>query len=1207
MVLENLNKSTSDEVVHALLDEKRKTKNLEIKIQQLEEQLSRFSHKFNSGSINEFNDLQESYKKLKHQYQLTIVALTESQEESKALRGQQKTLKEIIDKVKKENQFLQERLSETENQITILTKHLQTYKNESINQEEMQKRLQHYEEKDSQQLEKLIELYNKEKKASLEIDQLRAQLDENNKNSEREKQNLKQAITENEKKSAFELDHLKAQFNEKEKILLQEIENLRIQIDIENKLAAEVDHLSSQLRDKDKVLNECESLKEQLKESEIKNEEVFHQILNLKQKNSNLELTNSELQKSNSDSIQHCEQLERVIQFLREKNEESQNENKQLESELAISQEKITSLKDELALNEEAMSEVSKKLASETEKLTNAQHHSSYLEDKFNNLENQLIQKNEELLRQQEFNNHLQKELDLQIKLHEENKEVINFLEKRIEEIDVQIHQMTEEKNDFIEIIDNHKITIQDLKTTLQTNEASYQSEIVQLKDHIKSLQEQKSDLEKDSNEKINDLTTGIQDLLTEKGNLERLNHDYKLKIDQYHIEKEELVDEINIKSKTVEDLQKTKEDLSEIINSSNLKIDEIQEEKNALCEQLILLKKVVEEERTKFGKTESSLEELQKSQSFLTKELELKIKENEELNLNLKELKGFYHTKESSLQNEISLMKMEILEYKDKELKHRNDFNSQEMQLQETKQVLNVVTLQKDRIEEMYNQLRTDYERIQDIIDVLRKEKEYIKRELLERDEDKNSLIVKIKELNSYISNIEKDFLEQKEKLIATQEKLEKTSDMYHKEIEKFQNENIKTNDLLLKLEEKQTNFDKLLCDNKKYESRICEYEKKENQLNNDKETLTKEIHTLFQKYHHLEEEKEAALLKLESIEKEKAELISIKNKYEKEQEISQKEIKTFQNDILELNQKYIEKENEIYNLTHKLDEITSSKAHLERKYEEINAFSKQNEMTLEDLKREHQSIHNEKTRLENEKNKLESEIAQWKRKADESESKAQIAQQHLAKKVKETALLSEELDKKGKKNGELQQILTSTQHQINESRKNAETYLQEKRRLEDKIKELSAKMDSEKENWERKYGQVYKQLQDSYLENQKLLKQKNKLDQMQSILNNLSNVMNIPQVNEKISYESSLNNEVPTKIQFKEEIFQKVQENEKAEEPSFLANSLDVKLDFSAENHELNEELAVSSNSSEEKHYQNLFDFNSHQSRYKKTFFDQ
>lgn len=1208
MALENLNKSTSDEVVNALLDEKRKTKNMEIKIQQLEDQLSRFSHKYNGNSIHEFNDLQENYKKLKHQYQTTIVALTESQEETKALRGQQKTLKEIIDKVKKENHFAQERLNEAESQISILNKHLQIFKEDSKKYEDIQKTLQHYEEKDAQQLEKLIELYNKEKKASLELDQLRAQVSEKDKKALIEIEHLKQQISEIQKRNIFESDHLKAQYTEKEKKVTIEIENLRAQLDKDNKLRAEVDHLRSQLRDKDKLINECESLREQLKESEIKNEEIFHQIIDLKQKNSHLELSYTELQKSNADSSQHSEQLERVIQFLREKNEESQNECKQLESDLLIAQQSIDNFKKEASLQQDSYNEISKKLSMETEKLTNAQHHSAYLEEKYINFENQLIQKNDEIAKQQEFNAHLQKDLDLQIKLHEENKEVINFLEKQIKEIDIQIHQMTEEKNVHVATIEKQQQALQELKSTLQSTETAYETEMLQLKDQIKILQDQKNDYENETNEKIQDLNIGIQDLLREKELLENINQENQLKLTEYFSEKEELLKQINDNNQNLQDTLIERDTLNETITTLNQKLQEVEEEKDALCEQLILLKKVVEEERSKHIELEASFQELELNHGSVSKELQIQLAANDVLDKNIKDLNSIYHSKESNFQNEISLMKMELLEYKDKELKHRNDFNSQEMQLQETKQVLNVVTLQKDRIEEMYNQLRTDYERIQDIIEVLRKEKEYIKRELIERDEDKISLISKIKELNDLNSNLEKDLTVQKEKLLIIEENFEKSNEMYKKEHEKLCEENKKNNDLLLKFEDAKITLDKFMGDNKKFESIILELEKKETQLKDEKDTLTKEVYTLLQKYNHLEEEKEEALQKLENVEKQKAELTSIKIRQDREHEIALQDIKSFQSDVLELNQKCTEMEKEILNLSNLLDDSQASKKIMEKKFEELQNSSKQKEMNLEDLKREQQYILNEKTRIENEKIKFESEISQLKRKIEETESKAQIAQQHLAKKVKETTLLSEELEKKAKKNAELQQILTSTQHQINETRKNAETYLQEKRRLEDKIKEISSKTDSERQRWESKYDQVYKQLQDSHIENQKLLKQKNKLDQMQLILNNLSSFMNPSQLlsNERPHYESSLDRDVPTKIQFKEEIFQTAKELEKLNDPSFHNDNLETKLKFSNVENELIEEVSVTSNQSDDRHYQNLFDFNTHQSRHKKTFFD-
>lgn len=117
-----------------------------------------------------------------------------------------------------------------------------------------------------------------------------------------------------------------------------------------------------------------------------------------------------------------------------------------------------------------------------------------------------------------------------------------------------------------------------------------------------------------------------------------------------------------------------------------------------------------------------------------------------------------------------------------------------------------------------------------------------------------------------------------------------------------------------------------------------------------------------------------------------------------------------------------------------------------------------------------------------------------------EESESRLRIAQQHLAKKVKEVTVLAGQYEELQRQYEEIKATLEVTKGRAFEMQGTI-----------DSLKEALRSVDSQAAKWEDKYSRLYDQFQEGELRYRELKKIEEKFVQMQLMLANISSVMGI------------------------------------------------------------------------------------------------
>ncbi len=211
-------------------------------------------------------------------------------------------------------------------------------------------------------------------------------------------------------------------------------------------------------------------------------------------------------------------------------------------------------------------------------------------------------------------------------------------------------------------------------------------------------------------------------------------------------------------------------------------------------------------------------------------------------------------------------------------------------------------------------------------------------------------------------------------------------------------------------------------------------------------------------------------------------------------------------------------------------LNAIAKEKDFIQDKYELLKEEWKQAverlEEAIDERVRTHNDLHqlegiaanqltqlqefNEQVQLLNqEKDILESEKEQLRTLLEESEARLKVAQQHLAKKVKEAALLNEKLEDTQTKLQDFNQIVENQKSQIAQLQASVDLYQRQEVRLQEQLHEALKGTEGQILKWEEKYFKMYDKWQESENRNRELKKFEEKHLQMQSLLSNLGNFM--------------------------------------------------------------------------------------------------
>lgn len=141
--------------------------------------------------------------------------------------------------------------------------------------------------------------------------------------------------------------------------------------------------------------------------------------------------------------------------------------------------------------------------------------------------------------------------------------------------------------------------------------------------------------------------------------------------------------------------------------------------------------------------------------------------------------------------------------------------------------------------------------------------------------------------------------------------------------------------------------------------------------------------------------------------------------------------------------------------------------------------------------------------------KQELLFECEQLRALLEDSETRLKVAQQHLAKKVKEATLLNERVEEQQVSLNDLTEIVEHQRNLLAQLQAQVEIYQKQEKRLQEQLHEALKGTESQVAKWEEKYFRMYDKWQESEMRVSELKKFEEKHHQMQSLLANLGTFM--------------------------------------------------------------------------------------------------
>lgn len=142
-------------------------------------------------------------------------------------------------------------------------------------------------------------------------------------------------------------------------------------------------------------------------------------------------------------------------------------------------------------------------------------------------------------------------------------------------------------------------------------------------------------------------------------------------------------------------------------------------------------------------------------------------------------------------------------------------------------------------------------------------------------------------------------------------------------------------------------------------------------------------------------------------------------------------------------------------------------------------------------------------------EKQNLAKELLDLQSEKDENDARVKLAQQHLAKKVKETALLSEKLEEQKIQLNQLSNQYESAKNRISEMQLTLEMQTQQEKRIEENLLDSLKSAEMQTRRWEEKYFQMCDKWQESEAQNKELKQLEEKVHQMQTLIASFNNIL--------------------------------------------------------------------------------------------------
>lgn len=239
-------------------------------------------------------------------------------------------------------------------------------------------------------------------------------------------------------------------------------------------------------------------------------------------------------------------------------------------------------------------------------------------------------------------------------------------------------------------------------------------------------------------------------------------------------------------------------------------------------------------------------------------------------------------------------------------------------------------------------------------------------------------------------------------------------------------------------------------------------------------------------------------------------------------------------------MHDKYEQLKEEWEKISEQLDETLDLRGKAEKQLIDLKEMSQENEQNLQNCYREiDQLLHS--------KQQLEGQVEQLHTLLEESEGRLKTAQQHLAKKVKESALLNEKLEEQQSYLFDLNQTVEIQRNQLSQFQANADLYQKQENQLKEQLKEGLKNSEIQIEKWEKKYFQMADKWQESESRARDLKKFEEKHHQLQTLLSNLGSFIGKKELIEELPVlpETTLKSDVSKEKEEKYDLFGMKQES--------------------------------------------------------------
>ncbi len=268
--------------------------------------------------------------------------------------------------------------------------------------------------------------------------------------------------------------------------------------------------------------------------------------------------------------------------------------------------------------------------------------------------------------------------------------------------------------------------------------------------------------------------------------------------------------------------------------------------------------------------------------------------------------------------------------------------------------------------------------------------------------------------------------------------------------------------------------------------------------QLQQQLEHQSSNLTSFQEQLHEIQDHKKTLEVALQAKEREE------NDSYQQRQELG-KHIEDLNKRIKEqefIQDKYEQLKEEWKQLSERLEEAIEMRAQTEQHLIQLETIAANQESQLQEFAQQLQILNQEKGILEAERDQIKSLLG-------ESETRLKVAQQHLAKKVKEAALLSEKLEEQQISLTDFAQTIEYQKTQLAQLQAGQDLYQRQEKRLQEQLHEALKGTESQIVKWEEKYFRMYDKWQESENRIRELKKFEEKHLQMQSLLANLGNFM--------------------------------------------------------------------------------------------------